>query len=76
MFGDEQPHAGQIATHFVRQQLPYPPFDRQGITVLKISPITTDLRFHEWFGFLAWTALIEFFFEDRIQRSRVRHSAY
>ena len=56
-----QPHAGQIATHFVREQLPYTTFDHQGITNVKISPSAADLRFHDWFMFLMGTTLVEFF---------------
>ena len=74
VFRDEQPHASKVAADFVREKLPDPAFDRQGITELRLSPLATDLRFNGLGRFLARTALVEFFLEGRTRRSRVRHS--
>jgi hypothetical protein len=62
-FGDQQPHAQQVAGDLVREQLANAAFQAAGITRLGLDSLLADLRQDR--GFRVGSVAIEFFFVVR-----------
>jgi hypothetical protein len=72
--GDEQPKACEVAGDLVRQELPHAGLDAAWITGHGLAPGLAGLCFD---GRLRmWAVTIEFFFEARIPRRRVRRCGH